>query len=142
MMRMLYRLLLGGYTLLVAYWMLFAFGRRVGTDYMYNLVPFQTIKLYLDIDKFNTSTWIINLLGNVGVFMPFGVLIPIVFRCRYGRSLGIFTLWIVILELVQLLTKRGSLDTDDYLLNALGFTIGYGGYKLVSAFYEKIMKKQ
>lgn len=46
-------------------------------------------------------------------------------------------LGIVILEILQLVLKRGSFDVDDLILNAAGFMLGFGIYKL----YDRILMK-
>lgn len=120
-----------GYLLLLAYWMLFGFDRNVGSVYMYNLKPFSTIEHFFDFDKFNTRTWVINLIGNIGVFIPFGLLIPMTFRMKYTKSLVIFLAGLFILEFSQLISRRGSFDVDDFILNTIGFTFGYAIYKLL-----------
>lgn len=118
-------LLLLGYTAFLAYLMLFGFGRYPYTDYSYNLVPFATIRHFLNIDQFNTNTWVINLFGNIGVFIPFGILLPAACLKQGLKAYGIFLIALIALELAQLISKRGSLDIDDILLNSLGFLIGY-----------------
>ena len=125
-MTILARLALAGYTLLLAYWMLIGFGRTAGAEYMYNLQPFATISHFMDFGNFNTRTWAINLIGNIGVFVPFGLLIPTAVRTGFGKSLAIFLAGLTVLELSQLLSRRGSLDIDDFILNSVGFVIGYG----------------
>jgi glycopeptide antibiotics resistance protein len=129
--RKIFLTILIGYLLLLAYWMIFGFGRGVGSVYMYNLKPFSTIEHFIDFDKFNTRTWVINLIGNIGVFIPFGVLIPMTFKMKYTKSLVIFLVGIFILEFSQLISRRGSFDVDDFILNTIGFTFGYGLYKLL-----------
>ena len=119
-----------GYSLLLSYWMIFGFGRRTHSEYMYNLVPFSTINQFLHINNFNSYTWIINLVGNIGVFIPFGILIPLVFGGRYIKLLVIFLSGLLVLETLQLLTRRGSFDIDDFLLNTIGVTIGYSIYMI------------
>ncbi|WP_260405694.1 VanZ family protein [Paenibacillus sp. 598K] len=135
------RLLLVAYTLLLAYWMLLGFGRTAGTEYMYNLRPFATIVHFLDVDRFNTRTWAINLIGNIGVFVPFGLLIPTALRTGWGRSLVIFLTGVAVLEVAQLLTRRGSLDIDDFILNTVGYLLGYGvwlgGRRLLRAYEQR-----
>jgi len=117
--------LLVSYILILSYWMMFGFGRIPHSEYMYNLKPFSTIRLYLQTDHFNTRTWVINLLGNVGVFIPFGILLPLIIQSKIVRTFIIFLFGLLILETLQLLTMRGSLDIDDIILNSLGFFIGY-----------------
>lgn len=116
-------ILLIGYSLLLGYWMLWGFGRTTQPGYRYNLVPFITITSYFPIRTM--SSWI-NIVGNIAVFMPFGVLLPLAFRIRFLKSLGFFLAGLCLLEVTQLLSRRGSLDVDDIILNSVGFTLGYG----------------
>lgn len=125
-----------GYAMLLSYWMIFGFGRIARAEYMYNLKPFHTIHQYLQINNFNSNIWMVNLAGNIGVFVPFGVLIPLVFGGRYFRLLGTFLSGLFILEILQLLTKRGSFDIDDFILNTIGVTIGYGIYRMAMGWVD------
>ena len=118
-------LLIAGYLLLLGYWMLFGFGRTPHKEYMYNLKPFSTISHFLQTDNFNTKTWVINLLGNIGVFIPFGILLPMIIRRGFIIVSILFFLGLFILESIQLVSKRGSFDVDDFILNYIGFLIGY-----------------
>ncbi len=119
------------YTLLLSFWMFFGFGRYTYSEFRYNLIPFSTIRIFLNFDHFNTNMWVINLIGNIGVFVPFGILVPIVLQRRIVRSYITFIIGIFVLELIQLLSRRGSFDIDDLLLNSIGFVIGYGIYKII-----------
>lgn len=120
--------LLIGYTSLLTYWMIWGFGRSVQPDYMYNLRPFHTIDSYLRIDDADISARAINLIGNIGVFVPFGVMIPLIWGGRLLKGWALFIIGVFILEMTQLLSKRGSFDIDDFILNSLGFLTGYGVY--------------
>lgn len=112
--------------------MLFGFGRSVGSMYMYNLEPFSTIKHFLDFSKLNKDISVINLIGNIGVFIPFGLLIPLTLKVPYLKSLGFFFIGLTFLEVTQLITRRGSFDVDDFILNSLGFTLGYVVFKVTT----------
>lgn len=125
-------LILASYTLLLGYWMLFGFGREVSPAYMYNLVPFTTVSQFLVVGNFNYKVWIINLFGNIGVFIPFGIFLPLVFGNKSIKLLIIFESGLIILETLQLLTRRGSFDVDDIILNTIGALIGYLIYRLIS----------
>lgn len=131
MIRKISFIVLIGYLILLIYLMLFGFGRSAGSAYMYNLEPLTTIKHFMNFETFNSQIWMINLVGNIGVFIPFGMLIPITLRTSYFRSLGVFIIGITILELTQLVTRRGSFDIDDFILNSLGFTIGYVFFNII-----------
>jgi glycopeptide antibiotics resistance protein len=121
--KMIALILLIGYTMLLIYWMIWGFGRTTQEEFSYNLVPFSTMANYFSIHGLAS---LINIVGNIAVFVPFGVLIPVVFRIRYVKMLGFFLVGLFVLEMTQLISRRGSLDVDDFILNTIGVTIGYG----------------
>jgi glycopeptide antibiotics resistance protein len=99
-----------------------------------NLVPFKTISLYLS----GNADWFVsfyNLTANVGLFVPFGVLMAVWTRRFLTRAFLPFAL-ISCIEITQLLTNRGSLDVDDLILNVLGFYIGYSLVPIVRKIVE------
>ncbi|KEO76536.1 MULTISPECIES: VanZ family protein [Paenibacillus] len=121
------------YTGLLLYWMFLGFGRtlRPGPPYSYNIVPFDTIRQYWRaMESFPFRVWGINLLGNIGVFIPFGILVPIIWVSM--RSIGSLLLTIVIalviLEVSQMLLGAGTMDVDDIILNVLGVLCGRIAY--------------
>ncbi|MCQ4087057.1 VanZ family protein [Saccharibacillus sp. JS10] len=123
-------LLLIGYISLLLYWMFWGFGRstHISGDFRYNLVPLETIRLFAKSASWdNLRAPLINLAGNVAVFVPLGVLLPIVFtKLRlYIRFLLAFVLMISLLELSQGILGAGVADIDDLILNTIGGSIGY-----------------
>jgi len=114
------------YTLLLLYGMLFAFGRpRLAEEgYRYNLIPFKTIGHFIAIVPFHPATSFVNLAGNIVLFVPYGVLLPLLAAYPLGRWLALYSLGICTVELMQLVTKRGMLDIDDLILNVVGFLLG------------------
>lgn len=104
-----------------------------------NIKPWYTISNYLKVILQRTNDdvlahCIINLAGNVLLFIPAGVLIPKIwpkqrnFFCFFFSCFGIMFL----VEVLQLFTLLGSFDVDDLILNLLGMTIGFIGYHLFS----------
>ncbi|MCP3760954.1 VanZ family protein [Domibacillus sp. A3M-37] len=93
-----------------------------------NLIPFQSIRLFLAPSNLTPSIRLQNLAGNVLLFVPLGLLLPFWFhRCRRffsvtGAAAGLSLFY----EVVQLLFGFGSFDVDDLLLNTIGGMIGYG----------------
>ncbi|UKS25747.1 VanZ family protein [Paenibacillus sp. HWE-109] len=119
-----------GYTSCLLYWMFLGFGRGLyqREEFAYNVVPFRTIGMYvLHIHAFPLRTWIINLFGNIGVFMPFGFLLPYLFPLarRYSWFLLLFGCPLAGLEVLQMLLRVGSLDVDDVILNVLGASLAF-----------------
>lgn len=102
-----------------------------------NLIPFQTIRLFwglLKNPRYRLSA-IINLGGNILMFVPLGFLLPRVFHRlrRLWKTLLATGLIVITVELTQLFTLLGSCDTDDLLLNVLGAALGYGMHKMAEA---------
>lgn len=125
-----------GYTLLLLYWMFIGFGRThlPYPGYQYNLIPFHTIKMYmLYADHFNAKNWAINVVGNIAVFMPFGLSVPYLRKMSGFRFILLFVVILLMLECLQLISQRGSFDVDDLLLNTAGAMLGYGMYKRLIA---------
>lgn len=121
--KMISLILLIGYTMLLTYWMIWGFGRTTQPEISYNLVPFTTMASYFPIRSLSS---LINIVGNIAVFVPFGVLIPLAFQIRFRKMLAYFLTGLFVLEMTQLISRRGSLDVDDFILNSIGFTMGYG----------------
>ncbi|MBB6454943.1 glycopeptide antibiotics resistance protein [Salirhabdus euzebyi] len=119
------------YTSLLIYWMFFGFSRIPSEEYKYNFTPFSTIKNYFTyFSHFPFLTWIINIGGNIVVFIPFGIFLPCLFiKLRNVLSfLVVFLLGITILETSQLYFRVGSFDVDDIILNSVGALIGFVVY--------------
>ena len=97
-----------------------------------NLIPLYTIKNYLQVVIHRTNDEVfthclINLLGNVLLFIPIGYLLPKIWKKqqRFFVFLLSVLLLIIIIELTQLFTLLGSFDIDDIILNLTGMIIGY-----------------
>lgn len=77
---------------------------------------------------------IVNLLGNVVCFMPFGFLLPTVSRKKIFKNFLSVTFMAMLfslgIETVQLLMKVGAFDVDDIFLNTVGGLVGYIFMKL------------
>jgi glycopeptide antibiotics resistance protein len=121
----------------VLFYFLF-FSERMGRtffdrSYHYNLVPFKEIKRFIThADVLGMRAVALNLAGNVLAFMPFGTLLPVfshTFRKCPLTVLYSFELSLMV-ETIQLVTKVGSFDVDDIMLNTLGGLIGYLIYRI------------
>ena len=119
------------YLLLLTYFLFFSetFGRSVSDgSYRYNIEPFREIRRFwvhrrtLGAD----AVWV-NLVGNVLAFLPFGLFVPMI-APRLDMPLRVTLLsteFSLIVELIQLVSKVGSFDVDDIILNTLGGILGY-----------------
>ena len=99
-----------------------------------NFVPFNTISTYITAmfdGSLNISISIKNLFGNLIMFLPMGIYLP--YYIKKINKVGRFTLSMIILlfviEATQLVTRRGSFDIDDFILNIVGALVGFGIWK-------------
>jgi len=129
-----------GAYIFVLYYMLFRlFGRAmvITSEHMLdnfnywnsvNLVPFRTIAEYVTaaIGGEMRGHAMRNLFGNLLLFFPAGFYLP--YFARITSKIKIFSIVmaaaIIVVETVQLATKSGSLDVDDFILNFAGALIG------------------
>lgn len=93
-----------------------------------NLKPLHTIRSYL-IYYERTGSWvsIANLLGNVVITIPLGMLLPMMFPRlrRFWLTLPLCALFAVGVEYIQWRTATGAADVDDSILNFAGAFLGY-----------------
>ena len=100
-----------------------------------NLVPFHTLRLFTGLLDSSHPEYVraavVNLFGNVIMFIPLGFLLPLTFRRLAGlwKVLLTATLLVTAVELLQLFTLVGSCDIDDLILNLIGTVLGYGLFK-------------
>lgn len=125
------------YMIVLVYFLLLSdgFGRTEGySEYRYSLIPFQEIVRFWKYREYiDFLSVVINLLGNVVAFMPFGALIRWVInrRVRWYQA-GMYTfLFSLCVELLQLVAKVGVFDVDDLILNTAGGLLGFFVYYLL-----------
>ncbi|GLX67936.1 VanZ family protein [Paenibacillus glycanilyticus] len=112
--------------------LLFIRGSYGWPTYNYNVIPLHTIKsLIYNREHYNTDAWVKNLFGNIVLFIPIGVFLPAMNRklLRTARFLPVTVLILFLVESIQLVTKVGSFDIDDIILNTLGALIGFAVMK-------------
>lgn len=101
------------------------------------LKPFQTIQYYISLLTHSSPNIVriavVNLFGNIFMFLPLGALLPMVFPQlrNLWKVLGVSACAVICVELCQMLTLLGYCDIDDLILNLLGTALGYGAYRLL-----------
>lgn len=112
--------------------------------YRYNLVPFREIGRFIRYrNVLGFKIVFLNIVGNIVAFVPFGAFLPMFSgrsRKWYVTVLYSFELSLLV-ELLQLIFRVGSLDVDDLLLNTLGGLVGFLVYKIVVFLMKKTSKK-
>ena len=100
-----------------------------------NLVPF----VYL----FDYPEWkdaLLNLIGNVAMFIPLGIVWPAVFS-KLDTHWKVITAGVgasLIIEILQLPFFDRASDIDDVILNSAGYLIGYGIWLLAKKYRKRI----
>lgn len=134
--RILGRILFGLYIAALIYFLFFAeqMGRNgLDRSYHYNLILLKEITRFIVYRDQLGAVSFFNLAGNILIFVPFGFLLPVMSRKLKGFcNVLLFSLELsLIVEVIQLMTKVGSFDVDDLLLNTIGGMLGYGVYAVL-----------
>lgn len=89
-------------------------------------------------NHYSVKAWA-NVLLNVALFVPLGVLVPLVFpKCRKGlRMLAVGFGTTLTVEFLQWVGGHGIFDVDDLFCNTVGAMMGYCGLITVSAVIRK-----
>ena len=103
-----------------------------------NLIPFVNL---LDYPKL--SEVLLNVIGNTAMFIPIGIIWPIVYKKlnTHKKVIAAGVGFSLCIEILQLPFFDRVTDIDDLILNSLGFLMGYGLYLLVKWLAKKISNK-
>lgn len=117
------------YTILILYFMFLGFnrieGRSVYNQYTFILVPEGIPLRFPEL----TTSWLYDF-GNIAAFIPFGIVIPLLYRVRFRKFIALFISAILFLEVLQSLTFMGTFDIMDVISNTLGAMIGFVGHRV------------
>ena len=87
------------------------------------LTLLHTMRVHWRVDR---SMFIYHTVGNIGWFVPFGLLLsPARRRWNFAETVLLGMLLSASIEALQWLLRTGVTDVDDVLLNALGAGLGY-----------------
>ena len=132
--RKIYRIFIFPYTIFMLYLMFLGFGREQHEANIVRLLPFVSTILFVQ----NTTSWesiIINLFGNIIMFISFGFLGWLNAKYFSFKKLIVdFLSALIIVEALQYLTRLGVFDIDDLALNSLGVWIGFQMRKFIDNF--------
>ncbi|MFC7393926.1 VanZ family protein [Scopulibacillus cellulosilyticus] len=107
----------------------------------FNLELFDSIKL-----MFNSGNpWLFakNVLGNVGLFLPFGFFLPLIYRKLRTFKTNLFLSFFMslIIETCQFLFAKRIFDVDDIFLNTIGAVFGWVLFKCLYSIVTYIFKR-
>lgn len=126
------------YIILLCYFLFFSehYGREnIMKDYRYNLVFFKEIKRFIIYrEQLGFETFLVNILGNVLAFAPFGFMLPFLEKKykNFFYTTFLCMIFSLCVEAMQLYLKVGIFDVDDLLMNTIGGIIGYLSYLIFS----------
>lgn len=97
-----------------------------------NFVPLKTIKMYIRYYDLPGLRSFANLFGNVLIFIPVGIMLPMVHRASQNSFIMIMNSFIFVLgiEIFQLFSAFGAFDVDDIILNCFGVLLGRAMYQI------------
>jgi glycopeptide antibiotics resistance protein len=99
-----------------------------------NLIPMQnTIQYIKGTERFEIEIILHNTLGNILIFLPLGIFLPILFK-KFNSLSKVFVSSILIsftIEVLQFVLQIGQFDIDDILLNTVGAIIGFSLIKFL-----------
>lgn len=93
-----------------------------------NWIPFVNL-----LDYPERRSVYINIIGNTAMFLPLGIVWPVVYRelNTHAKVMAAGVGFSLLIEILQLPFFDRVSDIDDLILNSLGFLMGYGIYLLV-----------
>lgn len=120
------------YMILIVYFMFLSeeLGRGMkGEKFRYNLELGAEIKrFWYNRASLGWKVTLINIVGNVITFMPFGFILPMLTRKKIYKNIITVTLitscFSFVIEAIQLEYRIGAFDVDDILLNTIGGFMG------------------
>lgn len=131
------------YLLVMCYLVFFAeqFG-RVNTGvrtFRYNIKPFKEIMRFYRVRHQYPMGFLLNVVGNIVAFMPFGYFLPRIHtKCKNGLLTVLHGFFLSLtIEVIQLLAKIGCFDVDDLILNTAGVLLGFLLGWLIGKFLKK-----
>lgn len=134
------------YIIVLSYFLFFSesFGRgNSSMGYRYNLELLVEIKRFIKYrEQVGFDAFMINVLGNIVAFMPFGLLLPIIHKKYRGLLRVAFysLLFSLAVEAIQMLSRVGIFDVDDILLNTIGGILGYLLFVICNLIYRRLQK--
>lgn len=104
----------------------------------FNFVP--SIYRYLR-GELTGGSWIRTMiLGNILMFVPLGIMLPLLLKKnRIYDTMKISLMIVLVVEIVQPFVGR-SFDVDDIIYNALGVLVGFVLYKIVNCIFPGLRR--
>jgi glycopeptide antibiotics resistance protein len=95
-----------------------------------NFIPLKTISVTVLTPSIHG---VINLVGNILAFVPYGIFIVLLSKSKMISLIGVFIQSLglsLLLECLEVFFSIGNFDVDDLILNSFGGLQGYGIFRL------------
>ena len=107
-----------------------------------NILPFKIILIPFVgmFDYLTKRNMLVNVIGNIAMFIPTGIILPIISRKldRFGKVVAVGALISLCIEVLQLLFSERTTDINDLILNTIGTAVGFCIFLLI----KKIIKRE
>ena len=99
-----------------------------------NLRPFVHL---LDYDNARDVVW--NVAGNSAMYIPTGVILPVLYKKldTFWKVIAVGAILSLCIEILQLPFASRASDVDDLILNTFGVAVGYGIYAIINRVRSK-----
>ena len=109
------------------------------------LMPFWEVRNLLEniSIKYLRDFWLVQIFGNIAMFIPLGVLLP--YLCGITKFKKVFLMSLAFsagIEITQYITGRGLCEFDDVFNNTLGACVGYKSWRLKMRYNKKYKNEQ
>ncbi len=95
-----------------------------------NWVPLKTIIPYF-LGKKGLLIGGLNIVGNIGLLMPLGYILPFLYRSvKWAKMIFFAITFSFLIEGIQSFYQIGIFDIDDVILNSIGILLGFQIYLL------------
>lgn len=108
------------------------FDRIATEEYQYELIPLWSYW----VEGERAPNVVLQILLNVALFLPLGFLLRFCRRVDFKMMAIVGCVLSIVIELLQLITRRGLFEVDDIIHNTLGCVLGYG----LCHFMHKLLK--
>ncbi|WP_400245110.1 VanZ family protein [Niallia sp. JL1B1071] len=113
------------------------------TDGKMNLIPY--VQILYQYKYKPPFFWMLYTLGNILLFIPFGLLLPFLYkkRLRAFVILGLAILCSLSIEIIQFFfTVDRAADIDDFILNIFGAMVGYFLFLIMRQFARRLLQRR
>ncbi|WP_188208254.1 VanZ family protein [Alkalibacillus aidingensis] len=109
------------------------------TGASHNLIPFETIVTYLlNIDHYPFAVWSSYIFGDILLFMPLGMLLPLLLsQVKQLRQVIMIAASLSLpIEIIQVLMGIGLFSVDQIILHIIGAMVGFLSIRIVKRIME------